>query len=172
MLVDLSPLHERLLAVAGDLSYRRLADMTAHNPETVRRYMQGHSPSVEFLSAICRQLDVSGEWLLTGRGAKQASKAREHALREANPSELLGAMAATVERLAERVDRLEAFLMTLDTRVRVMGNEANHEPNGSNVHALGLPRPARPTDRAEFVADALAQRPREDDRAGAAPRHG
>jgi hypothetical protein len=42
-----------------------------------------------------------------------------HVLSEATPSELLAAVADTLERLLERVDRLEIFVQTLETRLRV-----------------------------------------------------
>jgi hypothetical protein len=38
------------------------------HPETVRRYLNGQRPSPEFLAAICRELGVSAEWLLLGKG--------------------------------------------------------------------------------------------------------
>lgn len=174
--VDLTPLHDRLHAVVGPLSFRRLAELTGTNAETVRRYMHGQSPSVEFLTALCAKLDVSPEWLLTGRGARHASKAREQVIRDANPSELLGAMAATVERLAERVQRLELFIQSLDSRLRV-ALEAS--PGASYEHAETIqpapivvapgaragpdPRAHPAAERALGVAGALAQRPRSPD---------
>jgi transcriptional regulator with XRE-family HTH domain len=119
--VELSPLHERLHEVFGDKSFRAIAEMTQTSHETVRRYMNGQSPSVEFLEAVCRGMGVNGQWLLTGRGPKRAEHIKAHALGEANASELLNAMARTLEKLTERVDRLEVFMQTLETRLRAAG---------------------------------------------------
>lgn len=116
--MDLSPLHERMHAVAGSMSYRALGDYTSQHPETVRRYMQGQAPSVEFLAALCSRFDLNAQWLLTGRGPQKQSDAKAHALREANPSELLSAVAEALERLTERVDRIELFVQTMETRLR------------------------------------------------------
>ena len=48
-----SPLHERLLAAVGDRTYRRVGEITSTHPETVRRYLQGQAPSVEFVMSLC-----------------------------------------------------------------------------------------------------------------------
>lgn len=184
--VDLSPLHERLHEVFGDKSFRAIAELTQTSHETVRRYMNGQAPSVEFLELVCRSLGVNGQWLLTGRGPKRADHIRQHALGEANASELLSAMARTLERLTERVDRLEVFMQTLETRLRAAsapgsaaysvppaGDRARHEPQTDQHPARGLVERAGETHaqslagfavRAQSIADALAQRPPADAR--------
>jgi transcriptional regulator with XRE-family HTH domain len=118
-------LHHRLRAAAADRSYRELGDLTATHPETVRRYMQGAAPSVEFLSAFAGALGVSVEWLLTGAGAMRSKDLRPHVLREASVTELLNAMAQTIERLIMRVERLEAYMQTLETRIRANASDAS-----------------------------------------------
>ncbi len=144
-----SNLQQRLRAVAGHRSYREIGEMTGTHPETVRRYMLGQAPSVEFLSAFSAALQVNGEWLLTGRGPTQRGDIRAHALREANPSELLSAVAATLERLMDRVERLELFLHTLEARLR-----AGNDPG--QISSPDAPRPAVSVpDHAAGVADAL-----------------
>lgn len=119
--VELTPLHERLHEVFGNRSFRAIAEATGTSHETVRRYMQGQAPSVEFLEAVCRVAGVNGQWLLTGRGPRNSEQIRAHALKEANVSELLTAMARTLERLQERVDRLEVYMQTIEARMRGMG---------------------------------------------------
>lgn len=136
--VELSPLHERLHEVFGDKSFRSIADMTQTSHETVRRYMNGQSPSVEFLEAVCRGMGVNGQWLLTGRGPKRAEHIRAHALGEANASELLNAMARTLEKLTERVDRLEVFMQTLETRLRAAGAPGGAAYSGHHPAFAGV----------------------------------
>lgn len=111
-------LHERMTAAAGRLSFRELGDLTGTHPETVRRYMQGQAPSVEFLTRLCAERAISATWLLTGRGPMHQNDVRSEALREADTSELLGAMAESLEALLARVERLELFVHTLEARVR------------------------------------------------------
>ncbi len=113
-----SELHDRLASATGRRSYRELGDMTGVHPETVRRYMQGQSPSVEFLTALCAALGLSGTWLLTGEGPMHAADAKRAALGEAEAPELFTAMAGTLGELIDRVGRLEGFVQTLETRVR------------------------------------------------------
>jgi transcriptional regulator with XRE-family HTH domain len=179
-IVDTSALTERLIAAAGDRTYRSLADLTGTNAETVRRYMQGQAPSVEFLAALCAALGINEQWLISGRGPMRANQLKTHVLKDASPSELLSAMAGTIERIAERVDRLELFITSMETRLRGRLAEppalapasaavspanpsssfADH-PDGSGHSA---PTPAQTARRARLVADAVAQRPRENAR--------
>lgn len=182
--VELSPLHERLHEVFGDKSFRAIAEMTQTSHETVRRYMNGQSPSVEFLEAVCRGMGINGQWLLTGRGPKRAEHIRQHALGEANASELLNAMARTLEKLTERVDRLEVFMQTLETRLRAagtpgaaaysdgvpaglgsvgIGHEQRSTSSGTGNGADGTKRTSVDVAvRARSIADAVSQRPSSD----------
>ncbi|MBY0310944.1 MAG: helix-turn-helix domain-containing protein [Phycisphaerales bacterium] len=116
--MEFSPLHERLKSVVAGQSYRQLGELTGTNAETVRRYVAGQAPSVEFLSAICDKFLINGEWLLTGRGPMRRQEIRKHALQEASAAELLNAMATTLEKLTERVERLEMYLQSLETLLR------------------------------------------------------
>jgi transcriptional regulator with XRE-family HTH domain len=161
--VELSALHDRIQAVAGGMTYRALAEATSQHPETVRRYMQGQAPSVEFLSALCFRFDVSAQWLLTGQGPIKHTEMRAHALQQANPSELLAAIAAALERLTDRVDRIEVFVQTMEARVRAgradgaprtVDDEPIRETKSSGAKGGVAER-----SRAGRVADAVAERP-------------
>ncbi len=110
--------HGRLNEAAGDVSFRKLGRLTDTHPETVRRYMQGQAPSATFLTNLCKVLGISGEWLLTGRGPMKCTDMRSHALNQADPSELMTAVANTLTDLCDRVERLEKYVQTLETRVR------------------------------------------------------
>jgi len=155
------------------MSNRALGDSTGQNAETVRRYMQGAAPSVEFLAALCARFDLSAQWLLTGRGPMRQSETRAFVLRQANPAELLSAIAEALERLTDRVDRIELFVQTLETRLRANRSPVDH---GARIQAGASNEPVqegdsvRPpsaeqgvaaliTDRARHLAGALAQRP-------------
>ncbi|MEQ9616470.1 MAG: hypothetical protein RLN60_00375 [Phycisphaerales bacterium] len=164
-----SELHERLNLMTGDDSFRIIGEKTQHNSETARRYMKGQSPSVDFIAAFCLAYDVNESWLLTGRGPTRASDVRRHQLSQANPSELLSALAEALVRLTERVDRIESFIQTMETRLRVRGvityeqdDGIPLDPKGTDDKA-GQDNPtARITSRAERVADGLAERSSQD----------
>lgn len=165
-----SPLHDRLLQIAGDRTYRALGDLTGQNPETVRRYMLGQAPSVEFLAALCTALGVSADWLLTGRGPAKTSEVREHAIRDASPGDLLMAVANTLEAISGRLDRLEVYVQTLETRVRVNGQaataldrrSADGGRDGSVVTVIEKSDAGAGRTRARSIADALPKRPSAD----------
>lgn len=105
-----SPLNERLHSVVGGITYKALAEATKAHPESVRRYMQGQTPSAEFLAALCTEFDVNANWLLTGEGPVRNSEGCLHALRNAPPSDLLSSLARSIDRLMKRVERLELLL--------------------------------------------------------------
>lgn len=158
---DLTPLCERLRLVVGQASFRQIGDATGTHPETVRRYMHGQSPSVEFVGAVCEHYQVNGEWLLTGQGPMRRAEVKSHVLRQAGPSDLLGAVASGLERTGDRLDRVERFLHTLEARLRgaaaSSAQRAAHTPttNGSADHSA--PAPAHPAADLEAKPRARGQ---------------
>ncbi|HED53252.1 MAG TPA: hypothetical protein ENJ00_03510 [Phycisphaerales bacterium] len=152
-----SPLHERMLAAVGERTYRRIGEITGTHPETVRRYLQGQSPSVEFISSMCTALGINGQWMLTGEGAMRVADATTHALQHADPGEILAAIAGTLDRLGERIDRLELFVQQLEIRVRGQ-NPAGKACDGQEI----IDRGGEAISRAGSIGRALAQRPRSD----------
>lgn len=150
-----SSLHDRMNLVAGERSYRELGELTGTNAETVRRYMQGQAPSVEFLAGLARSLNLSGTWLLSGVGPRHTDEVKGAALREADASELLSAMAETISMMMDRIQRLEIFVQTMEARLRATSEpgEAEERRDGSEIHG-----------RARRIGDAAAQRPPADAR--------
>jgi len=99
-------------------TFRAIGKLTDHNSETVRRYMQGQAPSVEFVTTLCDALGLNYEWLLTGKGPMKRAEVRTHALQQANPTELLTAVAGSLEKVGDRLERLEIFVESLEARIR------------------------------------------------------
>jgi len=161
-----SGLHDRLRDVIGNRSYRAVGELTDHNPETVRRYMSGKAPSVEFVAAICHKLDVHADWLLTGRGPVRASEVRAAALRGASPEDLLRAMSSTLEQIVQRVDRVETYVQTLETRVRTristLLDDLDGRPAESRPHFPSASLAPRPGRARRSIAGALPPRSRHD----------
>lgn len=169
--VDLSPLHERLLAAAGNRSYRQLADLTRTSKESARRYMTGTPPPADFLVGFCAALGINGDWLLTGRGPMYAREVERHVLTEAGPTDLMAAMAARVESILNRLERLEIFFQTTETRL--LAEIVRAEERIGRLHDGRAPaqdpaeaRAAAPGQsgadaqaRAGRIADAIARRP-------------
>lgn len=173
-------LHDRLRVVAGQRSYRALGELTGQNTETVRRYMLGASPSIEFVAAMCARFGINADWMLTGRGAMHDRENRRYALNTSSPADLLAAVAGALERLTDRVDRIEAYTQTLETRLRAAA--AAPPPNGANAPDAptpitqpesegrpggvgsgtgnGAPEDGQAVVRALWIAGAVPQRPR------------
>lgn len=174
--------------LVGKTTFRALGHATNHNPETVRRYMSGQAPSVEFLSALVGAYSVNADWLLTGRGPMDRSALRGEALANADPNELMTAIACRMESMCDRIDRIELFSQTMETRLRVSDVKNGIDQGGavqiSEIKIDSAP-PTMPdqegtpshdraittqaTDdsaaaRAEAIADALPHRPHPDAR--------
>ncbi len=158
-MVEGTGLHERLVAAVGQRTYRAVADMTGTNAETARRYLQGQSPSIEFLGALCAALNVSAHWVLTGEGPMLMAESRAHALRQANPGELMGAIATALESLTQRIDSIEQYVQFLETRLASPGASVTHVQASQ---ASTRPDPSAASDRAARIADAIPKRPRPD----------
>ena len=159
--MNLSALHQRLVLAIGDRSYRSVGELTGIHPENIRRYMKGQTPSVEFVASLCDALGISPEWMLSGRGPMRAEDVKGHALRQANPAELLTAMAEMLERLGERVGRLEAYVQTLEARPRVAAGSGRNAGTGEDSGERRAVDRAGVVGRAGKVADAVAKRPRQ-----------
>ncbi len=120
-------LHDRMNSAAGDFSYRELGRLTDTHPETVRRYMQGQAPSVTFLTNLCEALEVSVEWLLTGRGQMQRSEDRPLTQSQDDQSSLLTMLINSLTDLCDRVDQLEQFAESFDTRLSsLIASQSEH----------------------------------------------
>lgn len=129
--MDTTALHERMKTMVGKTTFRALGQATNHNPETVRRYMSGQAPSVEFLSALVGAYSVNADWLLTGRGPRDRSEVRSEVLAQADPNELMSAIACRMEDMCDRIDRIEIFVQTMETRLRTAATPTDAGPVAS-----------------------------------------
>lgn len=82
-------LTERVALTLDGYTSKQVADGSGCSEETVRRYRHGHVPSVEFVCHLVESKCVSAEWLLTGKGCRDAKDHRRYVLRETPLSELL-----------------------------------------------------------------------------------
>ncbi|MEO1008197.1 MAG: helix-turn-helix domain-containing protein [Planctomycetota bacterium] len=176
-------LRDRLEVAIGERTNRRIADLTNTSPETVRRYLAGHAPSVDFIARLCGVLGLNVDWLLTGRGPMRVAEMGPDALRRANPTDLLTRVASAIEQLDDRVDRLERYAQGLEVMLRTgpkqprraetaaaatatsveakpISDAAVKGQSGAQDHGQQAVGGARA--RAEWIADALPQRPRPD----------
>lgn len=165
-----SAFHDRLNQAVGDTSYRQLGTLTDTHPETVRRYMQGQTPSAVFMTNLCRNLGISGEWLLSGQGPMKVRDIKSHALKHADPNELMGAIANTLTQLIERVDRLDRFVQMMETKLNAttspiiepkpVSDTIPADQQGSSDDTIGTGQDQQTDDHtAKRIARAIAQRP-------------
>lgn len=123
-------IHDRLRHAAGERTYRQLGKLTETHPESVRRYMQGQAPSVDFLTKFCQALEINASWLLTGNGPMGDKDVQPHALRSANTPDLLRALSDTVSVLISRIDRLERLVQTTEIKLRAVSAIADDASAG------------------------------------------
>lgn len=165
-------LHDRLRTAIGKQTYKRVGDLTGTHPETVRRYLQGQSPSVEFLTSLCRATGINPTWLLAGQGPMRLSEVRRHALQDADASELLAAMADTIAALTARIERLEIYSQSLETQLRGLresgttGNKGGDERSDEHIRVVGQAS-GQSSERtlARRIASATERPPQDADRA-------
>lgn len=176
-------LHDRIQLAVGDRTYKRIGDLTNTHPETVRRYLQGHAPSVDFVTRLAATLGLNINWILTGRGPMRLAEMKPAALREANATDLLTHVALAIERIEARLDRLERYTQVLEVMVRqghsrepaaiasveTKPNAANQPQHDHPAQPTTPPHDAGTDARASAIADAAAQRPRPDARRTAPP---
>ncbi len=128
-----SSVHHRLREAAGSRSYRHVAELTQTHPESVRRYMQSHSPSFEFIAAFCGALGVSADWLIHGHGPMLARDIPGRTLTMAEPGDLLQALAQQLELFAARLARVEAYAERL---AQLVGSGDRPAPDGAALREL------------------------------------
>lgn len=101
-------LQSRLAAAVGSRTCREIGEMTGVHAESVRRYLQGRSPSAEFLVELCRSLKLNGHWLLTGEGPMFAGEITPRALDSAEPPALLQSLANSMSRWMDKTTGVRA----------------------------------------------------------------
>ncbi|MBL0927834.1 MAG: helix-turn-helix domain-containing protein [Phycisphaerales bacterium] len=94
--VSSTAISRRLLQALGTRSARDIALLTGFSAETIRRYLSGRSPSLQFVVALATRSDISLGWLLLGRLPQRRSQATAHAISQASFTELFKVL---IERL-------------------------------------------------------------------------
>lgn len=91
-----------------------LSELTGTHPETVRRYMTGSTPSVDFVVSLCTALDVSPDWLLFGSGPMDRRDAPASVLKACSIEMLLGELALHLRQFDERLASVEQTIARLE----------------------------------------------------------
>ena len=100
-------LNHRVKMVVGSQTLRQVAKIGGVSVETARRYMNGATPSSEFLGRLCEKLGLNAEWLLMGEGPMLLDGLHADALKYATSEQLIGEIARKFDGLNDRVARLE-----------------------------------------------------------------
>lgn len=69
-----NPVCARLVDVQGQLSNKAFAEKLGISQSTLFNYLRGRIPPADFVSHVCKLLDINGHWLLTGEGLKYRQK--------------------------------------------------------------------------------------------------
>lgn len=111
--MDTETISDRLRIATKARTAKQVADEIGMNPETVRRYFNGHAPSAEFLAKVCKVYEVNGTWMLTGMGYPTMQGAKKDALNLSGHTELLDTLASKLTHMEQRSESLERELTAL-----------------------------------------------------------
>lgn len=104
-------IHDRisqLVQAYGDGKNTVFATLIGENEANIRGYRSNIVPKYPLLEKIVKSLDISSDWLLTGRGdmVKQPQNASEHSIEDRLLS-IIQEKDAKIEELSRLVGRLE-----------------------------------------------------------------
>ena len=97
-------MYDRILSACSGRSARSVGSLVDISPETVRRVLRGQAPRVEFLVKLSGSMELSGDWLLTGRGPMHTKDQVAAALKQASEMQLCAELGARLERFAQASD--------------------------------------------------------------------
>lgn len=122
---DANALRARLREVLRNHNFSEVAKVTGVSAETARRYCTCASPSVHFITAICRHWNINANWLLFGHAPMRGLDLRSH-----------------VQALLSESDQVEVFAAQLHPRRSLPnghtnGNTGGHSGGHSGGHANG-----------------------------------
>jgi len=166
-------LHDRLAQIGQSRTYKTIGDMTKTHPETVRRYMQGQSPSICFVTRLCAAFEISPTWLLLGSGPQTLAEVNAHERgrgTEGGPDtegERFAGFAGALTTLVDRMSGVERLMQKLDERwntsaeqpaadiiavkpgddARAYRVESNHRQSPHGTGDAGLGRASAPDGR-------------------------
>lgn len=109
-------IHDRislLVSAYGEGKNTVFASIIGENEANVRGYRSNVLPKHPFLEKIVRSLDVSADWLLTGRGEMRISSVVEVTGANQGNNEIIKTLLDRIEEQAKQVGRLEAEIETL-----------------------------------------------------------
>lgn len=107
---NLSAITRRVRVCVGSVAIAEVARRVAVHPETVRRYLNGQPPSIEFVQSLASRFGISLSWLMAGRGPMMERDVLMHTLSTATPLQLCQALGEKMAVIDERVTRLESRL--------------------------------------------------------------
>lgn len=110
---DANALRARLREILRDHNFTEVARVTGVSAETARRYCTCASPSVHFITAICRHWNINANWLLFGHAPMRGLDLRSH-----------------VQALLSESDQVEVFAAQLHPRRSLPNGQTNGHTNG------------------------------------------
>lgn len=106
-------LHDRLRQIVGGTSNAEFARELRFHPETVRRYLAGATPSIQFLAALATVRGVNPTWVILGTGPRQLSDIAPQVLAEAAPLELGIALGLQLQHLGDQMARVASAVQVV-----------------------------------------------------------
>lgn len=119
---SLDTLHGRLLSVRAlelaDLSYGRIGEPIGMNHETVRRMFNGGTPTAALIAGLTSKFGISAHWLLLREGPRRCDEFARWAMRQADASDLLHALADKWVDVSDRLIQASRYLSMAEAKSR------------------------------------------------------
>ncbi len=106
----LADISRKIQQYLGDRTAREIAERTGVHPETVRRYLAGMAPSLEFVVAVCREFKLSADWLLLDEGTMHRAPTTP-SLENVPVPTLLEELHARADRFKSHIDAISADMV-------------------------------------------------------------
>lgn len=97
---------------------RQVAAIVGMNHETVRRYLKGANPSIEFIKQVCVHYGVLADWLVLGDGPRTREDLKDELLEGLDSERFAEAWAERFTRFENRLVAIEHLLTSGDRSPR------------------------------------------------------
>ncbi|GEM_PF-4642813 len=121
---------------------REVSYTTGVNRESVRRYLKGGKPSVEFIRQVCLRYNVLADWLILGEGPRTREELKSELLADLDSDRFAEAWAERFARVESRLIAIE-HILTTDRSLRSQSADPTPTETGGSTVKSQMAGPQR-----------------------------